>query len=133
MSSSATRSDISRVKELEHLVRIQDKMSSLGRVAAGIAHEIRNPLSGINIYLNTLKKIYDKQQNLDKVQRIIEQLQSASIKIESVVKRVMDFSKPSEPKFVLMDINHHIEEALSLSSVTLRKRGIRLEKALDEN
>jgi signal transduction histidine kinase len=67
------------------------------------------------------------------VRKIIEQLQSASVKIESVVKRVMDFSKPSVPKFVLTDINHHIEEAISLSSVTLRKRGIRLEKTLTEN
>ena len=54
--------DITRAKELEHLLVIQDKMASLGRVAAGIAHEIRNPLSGINIYLNTLKKLDKKDE-----------------------------------------------------------------------
>jgi signal transduction histidine kinase len=122
--------DITRAKELEYLLRIQDKMTSLGRVAAGIAHEIRNPLSGINIYLNTLEKIYDRAESLDKVKQILGQIQSASSKIESVIKRVIDFSKPSEPKLVLTDINQPIEEAINLSSVTLRKSGIKIEKIL---
>jgi PAS domain S-box-containing protein len=125
--------DVTRTKELENILRIQDKMSSLGRVSAGIAHEIRNPLSGINIYLGTLEKMYDREDNLEKVKQIFDQLKSASDKIESVIRRVMDFSKPSEPKLVLTDINKPIEEALNLSSVTLRKRGIKLEKALAED
>jgi PAS domain S-box-containing protein len=127
-----TLMDMTRAKELEHLLRIQDKMASLGRVAAGIAHEIRNPLSGINIYLNTLQKIYDRSERLDKVKTIIEHLQSASAKIESVIRRVMDFSKPGEPKFVLTTINEPIEEALQLSAVSMRKRGIKVEKTLSE-
>jgi PAS domain S-box-containing protein len=122
--------DVSRSKEVERLLRIQDKMSALGRVAAGIAHEIRNPLSGINVYLNTLEKIYDKRESLEKVKDILRKIQSASIKIEFVIKRVMDFSKPSEPKFVLTNINKPINEALNLSEVALRKGGIKLKKAL---
>jgi PAS domain S-box-containing protein len=122
--------DVSQSKEFERLLRIQDKMSALGRVAAGIAHEIRNPLSGINIYLNTLERIYDKKESLEKVKEILRKIQSASIKIEAVIKRVMDFSKPSEPKFVLTNINKPIKEALNLSEVALRKGGIKLEKAL---
>ena len=122
--------DVTRSKELQRLVRIQDKMFSLGRVAASIAHEIRNPLSGINIYLNALEKIYDKRESLEKVKEILGKIQSASIKIESVIRRVMDFSKPSEPKFVLTDMNKPIKEAVNLSEATLRKRGIQIEKAL---
>jgi PAS domain S-box-containing protein len=125
--------DITKTKKLEHLLSVQDKMSSLGLIAAGIAHEIRNPLSGINIYLNTLERIYDKDEGLDKVKQILGQLQSASNKIESVIRRVMDFSKPSEPKFVLTDLNQPIEEAIKLFSITLRKREIRIEKALTED
>jgi len=124
--------DITRAKELEHLLRIQDKMTSLGRIAIGIAHEIRNPLSGINIYLSTLEKIYEKGGNQEKVKNILDHLQSASGKIESVIKRVMDFSKPCEPKFILTDIRRPIDEAISLSEVTLRKSGIKIEKALAE-
>ena len=122
--------DITKSKEMEHLLRIQDKMISLGRVATGIAHEIRNPLSGINVYLNTLHNIYDKGESLEKVKRIIDQIQSASGKIESVIKRVMDFSKPTKPQFVRLDINSTIEEVLKLSSITIRKSGISIRKNL---
>ncbi len=125
--------DMTKAKELEHLLTIQDKMASLGRVAAGIAHEIRNPLSGINIYLNTLKKLHHQEGSEEKVEQILQHLQSASIKIESVIRRVMDFSKPSEPKLSPININMPIEEAINLSEVSLRKRGVKIEKKLNEN
>jgi len=73
--------DVTRVKELENSLMIQDKMSSLGRVAAGIAHEIRNPLSGINIYLNTLEKLYDRKEGPEKAKQIIHQNQLFRFKI----------------------------------------------------
>jgi len=123
--------DITQAKELEHLLLIQDKMISLGHMAAGIAHEIRNPLSGINIYLNTLERIFRKKANTAKEIEIIQRAQSASLKIESVIRRVMDFSKPGELELILKDINEPIKEAVDLSSVTLRKSGIHIENALD--
>jgi len=125
--------DITRTKEMEHLLRIQDKMTSLGRVTAGIAHEIRNPLSGINIYVNTMNKLYEKGHDSDKIKGIIEHIQSASARIESVIKRVMDFSKPSAPNFIWSSINKSIEDAISLSAVSLRKRRIKMEKYLDDD
>jgi PAS domain S-box-containing protein len=119
--------DITPAKEMEHLLRIRDKMSSLGRVAAGIAHEIRNPLSGINIYLNTLEKLQHKGDPDEKVVKILTQLRSASSRIESVIKRVMDFSKPSAPQLVLCDPNRPIRDAVSLSQATLKKSAVRLD------
>jgi PAS domain S-box-containing protein len=122
--------DMTKNKELEYLLTIQDKMASLGRVAAGIAHEIRNPLSGINIYLNTLKKLHHRDGSEDKVEQILKNIQSASIKIESVIRRVMDFAKPGEPKLTLIDINEPIADAINLTAVTMRKSGIKIEKSL---
>lgn len=125
--------DITKTKELEQLLTRQDKMASLGRVAAGIAHEIRNPLSGINIYLNTLKNYFRKGGNEEKVEEIMKQIQSASIKIESVIRRVMDFAKPSEPEMNLIDMNIPISEAISLTAVSLRKSGIEISTSLENN
>jgi signal transduction histidine kinase len=105
-------------------------MASLGRVAAGIAHEIRNPLSGINIYLNTLKKLHHQQGSEIQVEQILKQIQAASVKIESVIRRVMDFAKPSEPKLTLIDINDPVTDAINLCAVTMRKSGVKINKML---
>jgi signal transduction histidine kinase len=124
--------DMTKIMQLEELLFRQDKMASLGRIAAGLAHQIRNPLSGINIYLNALEKMVDKPDNRPKVDQIIAQLKSASKKIESVIKNVMDFAKPGEPSLELIQINKPIKDVLKLSAVTLRKSGIEIEKDLDE-
>ena len=125
--------DMTRAKELEHFMLMQDKMASLGHLAAGIAHEIRNPLSGINIYLNTLEKMNREMDRSDKADQIIEQIKSASRRIESVIRRVMDFSRPGEPKVVLGSINKPIRDAVELASVTLRKSDIRMDTILAED
>ncbi|MBI9090653.1 MAG: hypothetical protein JEZ12_15660 [Desulfobacterium sp.] len=123
--------DMTKPRELEHLLRIQDKMTSLGRIAAGIAHEIRNPLSGINIYLKSLEKYSAPREN-DTEKKIITKMQSASDRIESVIKRVIDFSKPGDLKPTLLDINVPVQNAIDLAAVTLRKSGVCLETSLSD-
>lgn len=125
--------DITRAKELERLLMVQDKMASLGHVAAGIAHEIRNPLSGINIYQRVLKKNFDKPGKQEKVKRTINEIGVASGKIEAVIKRVMDFTKPCEPRFASMDINKPVHDVLRLANTIYRQSGITINTLLTEN
>ncbi len=123
--------DITDSKEIENFLRIQDKMASLGRVTAGIAHEIRNPLSGVYIYLKTLRRIYNNYGDINKVISLIDKIENASAKIESIIKRVMDFSKPGTPNFVETDLNPCIDDVTKLTAVTLRKKGVKFIKNLD--
>ena len=123
--------DMTHARELENLMMIKGKMASLGRVATGIAHEIRNPLTGINSYLFTLEDLASQDsvdpENLKLIRQITSQIQVASNRIESVIKRVLDFSRPNKPKMEMIKINDAVEEAISLSTVTIRKMGIDLE------
>ena len=128
-----TTVDMTQARELERLLMVQEKMVSLGHVAAGIAHEIRNPLSGINIYLRALKKLFKKGGKEDKIHSTIDEIRLASAKIERVIKRVMDFSKPAEPRFEAIDINIPIRDAISLSRLTLVDKKIVVEKNLTQN
>ncbi|RLB86413.1 MAG: signal transduction histidine-protein kinase AtoS, partial [Deltaproteobacteria bacterium] len=125
--------DMTRAKELERRLTVQDKMASLGHVSAGIAHEIRNPLSGINIYIRTIEKSFENPKKIHKIKPSIEAIRSASKKMESVIKRVMDFARPAEPKFDLIDINVPLQEAIELASVTLNKKQISITQTLDKN
>ena len=123
-----------RTRQLIHA----DRLSTIGTFSAGIAHEIRNPLTGINTYLYNLEELFDSADSLDPdgikmAQEIVSQLQIASGKIEAVIKRVLDFSKPIVPKMSPVNINHSIEEAVKLASSTLRKGGINLERSLADN
>ncbi len=129
--------DITRAKELENLVMIKHKMASLGRVAAGIAHEIRNPLTGINSYLYTLEDLCRADNfspdNIKMIEKIAWQIQTASNKIESVIKRVLDFSRPGTPKMIKINLNQSLSEAIKLSAATLRRSGIQIETSLADN
>jgi len=127
--------DITHIKELEKLVAIQDKMSALGRVSAGISHEIGNALASMNIDLFNLHKMCDTSASieLEKTREICENLQSVYGRIKSVIKRGTDFSNPSDLKFVLTDINQPINMVIDLVEVTLRDKGIILEKELTED
>ena len=116
--------DVTRARELEHFVRVQDKMSSLGRVAAGMAHEIRNPLSGINIHLGVAEKKLRTGEDHHRVHEDLKQVKNASHNIETVIRRVMDFAKPGMPKFQPVDIHHPVKQAIGLCAVSLRKSGI---------
>jgi PAS domain S-box-containing protein len=128
-----TTMDVTKAKNLERLLIIQDKMASLGHVSAGIAHEIRNPLSGINIYLNALEQHLLDGEETAETFPLIHQIKSASGKIESVIRRVMNFSKPHGPKFVPANLHKPIEEAIALSAATLRKSKIKLVRELDSD
>ncbi len=126
--------DITHTKELEKLLLNRNKMASLGRIASGMAHEIRNPLTGITSYLYSLDQICASKTVLPKdielMQEIVAQLKQASHKVEAVIKRVLDFSKPTAPQMVRVDINQCLDNVLNLTAVTMRKAGIEITAAL---
>lgn len=120
--------DITKSKELEQLLSIHDRMTSLGRLASGLIHDIRNSLSSINLHASVLLRMSEQADtNTD---RIIANIQQASSRIEAIVGRVQDFSRPSEPRLRATDLHAVIEESTSLCQATLSRREIELELKL---
>ncbi len=87
------------------------QLSSLGQIAANIAHEIRNPITSINMRLYTLQKeMENNQAATEDLQVIQEDLHH----MERTVKNFLDFSRPPEPKFEVFDIKSVLNATVML-------------------
>jgi len=127
--------DVTEKARVEGAMANAQKLESLGVLAGGIAHEIRNPLSSINISISSIEWACGASTGFEpeakeKVDRILEQMKLAAAKMGLVVQRVLDYSKPFPPRKETVDMNRVIEAAARLSLSTLRKREIELLKDL---
>ncbi len=126
------------LREQEELAIQRERMATLGQMAAGIAHEVRNPLSGLNIYLSAAGNACMEGKTLDPetremVAQAIVSAKAASMKIGEVIRRVMDFVKPGPIVMKRVDVNEAVREALGMVSPTLRQSGIRIDTALSDD
>ncbi len=96
----------------EELVRTE-KLASIGRFAAGVAHEVGNPLGAILGYTNILKKEgIDREEAKDYLKRIEVEIE----RINKIVRELLDFARPSKLEIRDVEINKIIESTLSLLS-----------------
>ncbi len=119
-------------QEIRNFFKTEYKMASLGRIWTGIAHEIRTPLSAINIYLGMLRELFEEYSG-DQIAEIMAELQISSNRIERIIRKVSDFSKPGTPDMALSDVNQCVTESADLARATLQREGIAIETELDLN
>jgi two-component system, NtrC family, sensor kinase len=105
-----------------------DKMASLGRLAAGVAHEINNPLTAVLTYSSfLLKRTTDKPE----VQEDLGVIVRETIRSREIVKSLLDFARPSVPNKQSADIGRIVKSALEVVGSQLTLKRIELEEHLD--
>jgi len=119
-----------KLKKAQDEVLRSEKLASLGKLAAGVAHEIGNPIGIILGYLGILRQNMNQQQeNLDTFKRIENEV----MRIDKIIRELLYFSHPGRVSLHPIQINPLIEETASLISHQKRFQSIKLELELEEN
>jgi signal transduction histidine kinase len=108
--------------EKNRLLERKNRLAALGEMAAGMAHEIRNPLGGIQLYASLLARdVQDRPASLKVVKKI-----SAGVKrLEGLVSQVLQFTREIAVQPVEMDLAEVVRQAVELSGPQREKRGVR--------
>ncbi len=119
--------DITDRAELEQQLIQAEKLSSIGLLAAGVAHEVNTPLAVISTYAQMLARQISGDETKA---RMLEKIAKQTFRASEIVNSLLNFSRTSQTEFGEVDLNRIIQETISLIEPQLRKAGIELELSL---
>ncbi len=113
--------DLREIKQLEKKVRQSEKLAAIGRLAAGVAHEIRNPLSSIRGFARFLAHaLSDRSQEREYAEIMVKEVD----RINRVVNDLLTFAQPMKPNREPTDISKIIKHTIRLMEVDARSRDV---------
>ena len=114
--------------QTEEQLRRADRLSALGELSAGVAHEIRNPLGSIRGAAEILKDDYHPD---DPKFEFVQILLKETERLNRIVQEFLGFARPKPPELGEADINEVLGSVLTLTAQASRKAGVTVEKRLD--
>jgi two-component system sensor histidine kinase HydH len=115
--------DLREIRELQERVLRSERLASLGRLASGVAHEIRNPLSSIKGFAQYFRDKFDEgTEDKSYATIMIQEVE----RLNRVITELLDFAKPREPRLRRSLLSEIIQHAFRLIQPDLHKKGIKL-------
>jgi len=119
--------DLTEIRRLEREVRMQDRLAAVGRLAAAIAHEIRNPLTSIAGSVSMLSGVPEMNEDH---RRLLDIVTRESQRLNAIITDFLAYSRTKQYHFDKIDLIQSVEDTLTLMDhrMTAEKTGIKIER-----
>ncbi len=115
--------DLTVIRELEHKVAISEKFAALGRLSAGVAHEIRNPLNSIRGFIQYFQK---KLALEEEDYRYTDLMLTEVDRLNRVISRLLAYSRPREPKLGIRSIDEILDHCTKVVEREAAEAGVQI-------
>ncbi|MFZ0592390.1 MAG: ATP-binding protein [Bryobacteraceae bacterium] len=122
--------DITDRDDLERRLVQADKLSSIGLLAAGVAHEVNTPLAVISTYAQMLAKQVSGDEQKTK---LLDKIAKQTFRASEIVNSLLNFSRTSSTDFVDVDVNRVVKETATLIEHQFQKTGVQVKMNLSAN
>lgn len=125
MGSVLLLRDLREIRELQEKVRRSERLASLGRLAAGMAHEIRNPLSSIRGFAQYfMRRLRGQEEEVGYASIMVREVD----RLNRVITQLLDFARPKEPQREPHSLDTIMSSSLSLLGPEIARRKVEVEK-----
>lgn len=126
-----TLRDLDSIENISTQLQVSERLAALGRITAGVAHEVKNPLNSMRLWLENLKETLPARD--EGARAAVKVLDKEIDRLDTVVKRFLDFTRPTEVRLEATQLASLLREVLELAGPQLRKARISTVETLPED
>jgi signal transduction histidine kinase len=120
--------DLTQVEQLEERERLRDRLASLGEMAAGIAHELKNPLAGIEVIAGLLRR---QVPDSTEAQALLADILSEAKLANAIVMEMLDFVRPVRLQVERTDLEEVLQQSVTMAESKVARRGVVVQTNLE--
>src|SRR6202045_1420028 len=125
MGALVTFTDLESRERISTQLQVSERLANLGRITAGVAHEVKNPLNSMRLWLENLKASLPEGENMP--QQAVRVLDSEIDRLHTVVKRFLDFTRPPEMHQEETSLKKLLEDVLAVGKPQMDRSNVKVE------
>jgi len=129
MGALVTLRDLDSLESIDTQLKVSERLAALGRITAGVAHEVKNPLNSMRLWLENLKESLSSDGD-GSSQQAVQVLDKEIDRLDQVVKRFLDFTRPMDVRLEATQLADLLKEVLEIAKPQLEKSNILLAQLL---
>jgi PAS domain S-box-containing protein len=122
MGALVTLRDLDSLERIGSQLEVSERLAALGRVTAGVAHEVKNPLNSMRLWIENLKEAVPQEQEV--VRQGLKILDSEIDRLDRVVRTFLDFNRPVELRLEETSLGELLLEVVAVAQPQINKSGV---------